>query len=117
MEIISKTLRLPRDAYYKRHLQIINHILPISMTDKEVEILGLFIAFQGDIAVEPFGATGRKIVMQKAGLSAGGLTNYLRQLKKKGFIKEIDGKLTVLPMLFPAKDIQGYQFKLVNDGQ
>ena len=45
-------------------------------------------------------------------LSHGGLGNYIRILKDKGFLLEKDDELSILEILKPEKDIQGYQFKL-----
>jgi len=117
MEIIRKALRLTREEYYKKHLLIINHILPKQMTPKEAEVLAAFMSLQGDIAQDPFGTSGRKIVRQKLGISAGGLGNYLDQLKEKGFITETDRELKIIPILIPKGDSQGYQFKLEIDGE
>ena len=91
MKIIRKTLKLTREEYFKKHLFLINHILPIQMTLKEVEVLAAFMSLEGDIAKDPFGTSGRKIVRTRIGISAGGLGNYLDQLKKKSFILE-EGK-------------------------
>ena len=112
MEIIRKTLRLSKEDYYKKHLFLINHILPIQMTLKEVEVLAAFMSLEGDIAKDPFGTSGRKIVREKVKISPGGLGNYLEQLKSKGFIIEEKKQLSILPILIPEKKVQGYQFKL-----
>ena len=112
MKIIKKTLKLNREDFYKKHLLIINHVLPTQMTSKEAEVLAGFMSLEGDISEDPFGTTGRKIVREKVGISAGGLGNYLDQLKSKGFIYEKDSKLQIIPILIPEKKEQGYQFKL-----
>ena len=115
MEIIKKALRLSREDYYKKHLLIINHILPVQMTPKEAEVLAAFMSLQGDIAKDPFGTSGRKIVREKLGISAGVLGNYLDQLKSKKFIYVEDRDLKILPILIPKDKVQGYQFKLEVD--
>lgn len=115
MNIIRKILRLNKEEYYKKHLLIINHLLPIQMTPKEAEVLAAFMSLEGDIANDPFGTSGRKIVKNKLGISAGGLGNYLDQLKKKGFILSNDNTLYILPILIPERKVQGYQFKLENN--
>ena len=115
MEIIKKALRLSREDYYKKHLLIINHILPVQMTPKEAEVLAAFMSLQGDIAKDPFGTSGRKIVREKLGISAGGLGNYLDQLKSKKFIYGEDRDLKILSILIPKDKVQGYQFKLEVD--
>lgn len=112
MEIIRKTLKLNREEYYKKHLFLINHILPIQMTPKEAEVLATFMSLEGDIAKDPFGTSGRKIVKKKLGISSGGLGNYLEQLKSKGFILNDNKELSILSILIPERKIQGYQFKL-----
>lgn len=112
MNIIKKVLKLDKEEYYKKHLLIINHILPVQMTPKEAEVLAAFMSLEGDIAKDPFGTSGRKLVRQKLGISAGGLGNYLDQLKKKSFIVEKERVLTILPLLIPERNFQGYQFKL-----
>jgi hypothetical protein len=73
------------------------------------------MSLEGDIAKEPFGTSGRKMVRIKIGISAGGLGNYLDQLKKKGFIVGSPKELTILPILIPDTKVQGYQFKLAID--
>lgn len=115
MHVIKKTLRLNKKEYYEKHLLIINNVLPIQMTPKEAEVLAAFMSLEGDIARDPFGTSGRKIVREQVGISQGGLGNYLEQLKSKGFIYEKEKVLMILPILMPQKDIQGYQFKLENN--
>ena len=39
MKIISKSISLDSYNYHKKHLYIINPMLPIQMTDKEIEVL------------------------------------------------------------------------------
>ena len=112
MEIIRKTLKLSKEDYYIKHLFLINHILPVQMTPKEIEVLAAFMSLEGDILKDQFGTSGRKIVRDKVGISAGGLGNYLEQIKNKGFIIETNKVLSILPILIPNKKVQGYQFKL-----
>lgn len=81
------------------------------MTDREIEVLSCFMSLnRGDIDL--FSTSVRKVVMEKLGLSAGGLSNYIRQLKDKGFIIEDSGKLVILGILVPDSGSQLYSFKL-----
>lgn len=112
MSIIRKTLKLSKDEYYKKHLLIINHILPVQMTPKEAEVLAAFMSLEGELAEVPFSTTGRRIVRRKLGISAGGLGNYLDKLKKKNFILESGNDLKILPILIPERNSQGYEFRL-----
>lgn len=112
MKIIKKALALERIEYYEKHLLIINPLLPVQMTPKEAEVLANFMSLTGDLTRDPFSTLGRKIVREKLGISAGGLGNYLNQLKSKGFITESQGFLNILPILTPEEDMQLYQFQL-----
>ncbi len=115
MEIIRKALKLSREEYYKKHLFLINPILPRQLTTKEAEVLAAFISLEGDIAKDPFGTTGRKLVMSKCNIKPGGLGNYLTKLEEKGFII-VDKvlKYKIPPILIPSSQAQLYQFKLEN---
>ena len=117
--IIKKILKLERKEYFKKHLLIINHILPTQMTKREADVLAEFLSLEGELAKDPFSTTGRKIVMRETGIKPGGLGNYLDQLKEKNFILENPEtkELTILPILRPSDKEQLYQFKLeyVND--
>ena len=119
MSIIQKVLKLSKEEFYKKHLLIINHLLPVQMTKKEAEVLAAFISLEGDLAKDPFSTTGRKIVRERLKIQPGGLGNYLEQLKIKGFI--IENKetknLTILPILRPNANNQIYQFKLQVDNE
>lgn len=115
MKIISKALKqLGEEKYYLKHLQIINQLLPVTMTNKETEVLAAFLSLGGDIVKKDrFGTTARKIVMDKLSLSPGGLGNYMKQLNNKGFIfKNEYNVFEVRDFLFPEEDNQGYQIKI-----
>ena len=111
--MIKKILKLSKEEYYKKHLLLINPLLPEHLTTKEAEVLAAFISLEGDIAKDPFGPTGRKMVMEKCNIKPGGLGNYLKALETKNFIlPDEEKKYTVLPMLIPNPKAQLYQFKL-----
>lgn len=114
---ISKALNLTRVKFYETHLAIINGLLPIRITPKEIEVLARFMSFSGDLSTARFGTTARKMVKQALGLSDGGLGNYLRALKEKGFIAVSENppyELTINPLLIPNPDRQEYRFLLTN---
>lgn len=113
MKVVQKLLTLPRVEYYKKHLLLINYILPVQMTAKEAEVLAHFMSLTGDMRLDPFCTSGRKIVKEKMGISSGGLGNYLDQLEKKEFIHEENNKLHLAPILIPEDKVQCYQFKLI----
>jgi len=115
MEIITKQLTLDTHSYYVKHISIVNVFLPKKLTPKEIEVLASFMSLEGDIARDRFGTSARKMVKEELKLSSGGLGNYLRDLKLSGFISNVNGKLSILPILYPENKMQGYMFKLYKD--
>ena len=59
MAIIRKALKLKKEEYFKKHLLIINHILPVQMTNKEAEVLAAFMSLAGELANYLFSTSGR----------------------------------------------------------
>lgn len=116
MEILKKQLRLEAHEYYSTHLALINALLPIKLTPKEIEVLALFMTFQGELAEDRFSTTGKKIVRDRLKLSQPGLANYIKSLIKKGFLKKVKNNIEILTILQPEKELQLYQFKLINVG-
>lgn len=106
-----------RHEFFIQHLKIINSFLPISLGNRELEVLGAFMSLTGEMAEEDrFCASLRKVVMQIIDLkNAGSLGNHLKSLKDKGYIEEsLTGKLTIKPFLFPrSNEEQEYQFKII----
>jgi DNA-binding MarR family transcriptional regulator len=81
------------------------------LTNKEIEVLALFMSLKGDIADQDrFGTQCRKMVMAKLGLKPGGLGNYLRALEEKGYISKKGKQFEVNPFIVPDPQRQGYQF-------
>lgn len=112
MQPIQKILKLNKNSYYETHLSIINTLLPVKMTPKEIEVLARFMALEGDIAKQRFGASAKKIVKEQLELSSAGLSNYMISLNDKGFINK--ETMEILPILIPDNEEQVYMFKLVN---
>ena len=112
MKIIQKGFELPSIDYYKTHFRIINAVLPIGMTEKEVEILSMFLSLHdGKTAI--FNPVSRKRVMDILKLSQAGLSGHFKNMKIKKYLsaKEED-ELTITPALLPDSTMQGYNFKL-----
>lgn len=114
---IKKLLQLDRDDYFQTHLDLINCILPVRMTPREIEVLAAFMSLEGDIAQYRFGPSAKKIVMTKLGLSPAGLSNFIGtqgSLTEKGFLLKQGDMTKILPLLIPKQDEQTYLFKLIN---
>jgi len=113
MKIIKKKVKLNTKDYYKTHLMIINSLLPVKMTVKEIEIVAEFMQIDSLIR---FTSKGKKIVKKNLNLSDGGLSNHIKKLREKKIIIKLEGEDILLSMLFPEEDEQFYNFIIVNDG-
>ena len=113
MQVLKKLVKLEGSKYFIKHLEIINPMLPIQMTPKEMEVLGNFMSLEGDTAeVDRFGTTCRKIVKKRLNLSDGGLGNYIKALKEKGLIINYGDTLFIPKFLWCGPTAQGYMFQL-----
>jgi hypothetical protein len=99
--------------FYILHIHLLNAFAKEKLTPKAIEILAYFMSLKGDIAEERFNTLARKFVKQKFGIGNAGLSNYIREMKDKGFIYENDkGVLDIIPAL-KAKDSENmYMFSL-----
>jgi len=113
MNTLKKKLTLPKSEYYTKHLSIVNVFLPVKMTPKEIEVLSAFMSLEGDIAEQRFGTSARKIVMDEMNIKPGGLGNYFKSLKEKGFLTDdAQNKFKIYTMLYPDPTVQNYMFQL-----
>lgn len=117
MKVIGKTVVGSGRVYYEKHLRIINALLPIEMTPKEMEVLGCFMYLEESLGGLAFSVGGRKRVKEELGLSSAGLSNYLSQLREKGFIVSRGDVYDILGILRPELGEQRYQFKIIRDDE
>lgn len=111
---IQKVLSLSKKDYYITHLSLINVILPVKMTNREIEIIARAMIFEGELAGDRFGATARKILKNDLDLSDGGLGNFIKSLQIKGILKTSASGLQIHPILFNSPTEQLYNIKLIN---
>jgi len=111
MKPLLKKLQLHTKEYYIVHLYILNALIPVKLTPKEIDVLAYFMSLQGDIGKDRFGSSARKMVKEALNLSDGGLGNYLKSLKEKGFITENN---QIPEVLIPSHDKQEYVLMLIN---
>lgn len=115
MKIIRQSYTVGNNDYYKLHLSIINTILPVKLTEKEIDVLGKFMSLEKSlIEDEYFNSVTRKKVMDELNLKPGGLSNHLKSMIDKGFLSKnkITKKITIKPFLLPEEKTQGYQIKI-----
>lgn len=82
---IKHKMLLQGRKYYVQHLYIISSVLPVKLTTKEINVLSLFMN-KGD-----FSKSTRKELKKELNLSASSLSNYLKILTDKRYIKNNNG--------------------------
>lgn len=114
MKTIKKTVILPQESYNRMHLSIINSLLPVQLTPKEIEVLAAFMDYYCyEEEKNLFSTDNRRDVRARLGLSNGGLGNYIKYFFNKGFIyKAESGYYKIQKFLIPEKDQQEYVFTL-----
>lgn len=114
---IKKVLKLSRLDYYETHLSLMNCILPKKLTPMEIKVIATFMTLDGEIVEYRFGPTARKLIMSSLDLSAGGLSNYMTSLMRKGFIGKKGDSLVLWPLLVPEEKEQLYTLKLIKENE
>lgn len=118
MKINRVERKLPGVSYYLVHLGLINCVVDNKLSEKELEVLGHFMALDKNITgTDMFNTYARKLVKQNLGeMSSASLSNHLKILKEKGYVVEDDlGRLKIVDYLFPEETWQGYQIKLIKE--
>ena len=114
-QFVQKTIRKSGREYYETHLHLINPLLEHSLTPTEIVVLSAFMSDVSEIAtIDRFHREVRKKVKRDLEISNGGLSNYLRAFKDKEIVQEgSNGLLYIKEFLYPEKDQQFYQYKLI----
>lgn len=120
-QVITNVLKVDRFAYYVKHLEILNIVLPEDsfpdkLSSKEIEVLAAFMSQDKNLIEEDmFNGVVRKKVMDKLNLKPGGLGNHLKKMIEKNFLKknDITKRIVLKPFLFPVDNHQGYRIKIV----
>ena len=120
MKIIQQVFNLDNEKYYTAHLSIINAVLPVKLTDKELEVLAAFMGLDKNIIEDGFfNPVARKKVLKKLELSPAGLSNHLKSMINKGFLikNNVTNFITIKEFLLPEENEQGYQFKIIRKNE
>lgn len=109
----SKTLRLPKLAYYETYWYLIKAIIRIDLTDKEIEVLTAFTANSSDDHM--FDMVARRAVRIGLGISHSNLSNIFKRLQEKGVMRKEDNEWRLHPKLVidPAQMI--FNINLINE--
>lgn len=112
--MIRKKLALKGHEYYKTHLNLVNAVLPIKMSNREIGILAEFLRVGG------FTTEHRAKVRETLGISPSNLSNYMRSLCKKGFLisfldEENRRQYKIHDIVKLENGKQDYQFLLLNE--
>jgi len=116
MKLIRRVFHLEKDDYYRKHLSIVNTLLPMYLTVKEIEVLSTFMSLDKNLIEEDmFNPVSRKRVMKELHLSPGGLGNHLKSMINKKVLdrNKITNKITIKTFLLPQEPVQGYQIKIL----
>lgn len=113
--MIKKSLKLGPSDYFLTHLRLINAVLPIRMTEREMLVLAAFMQMGS------FNSKSKKGVRSSLGLKPANLSNYLKSLVKKGFVRsyideEAHRQYDFRDILLIDRSKQIYQFALINEG-
>jgi DNA-binding MarR family transcriptional regulator len=86
------------EKYYAQHLYIVSAVFPVKLTDKEIQVLSLFMD-KGN-----FFKSTRTYVKNRLNLSAASLSNYIKILVEKGYIKKSNDDMYELHDLIKLKN-------------
>jgi DNA-binding MarR family transcriptional regulator len=120
MKVITKVLQVSKFDYYRKHLELLNVLLPEDkfperLSSKEIEVLAAFMSQDENLIEEDmFNGVVRKKVMEKLSLKPGGLGNHLKKMIAKNYLtkSDITRKITLKSYMFPIDNNQGYRVKI-----
>ena len=115
MKIITKSINVDNYSYYRKHLEILNVLLPVKLSQKEVEVLAAFMSQDIKLIEDSmFNIITRKNVMSQLKMQPGGLGNHLKTMIEKGYLikNKITNEIKVKEYLLPEKNNQGYRLRL-----
>ena len=120
MKVITKVLQVSKFDYYRKHLELLNVLLPEDkfperLSSKEIEVLAAFMSQDENLIEEDmFNGVVRKKVMERLSLKPGGLGNHLKKMIAKNYLtkSDITRKITLKSYMFPIDNNQGYRVKI-----
>lgn len=112
--MVRKILRLRPSDYYLTHLRLVNAVMPVRMTEKQLEVLAEFMA------QDSFDSRAKKAVRDKLNLTPPNLSNHIKELVLKGFViqymdERARRRYKLHDLIKIKPDQTQYQFLLVNE--
>lgn len=117
MKVSKKKIITEGLDYYIQNLNLINTLLGIGMTEKEIAIVAHFLNLPYNVKLEGFLDTySKKLIRENLNLSNAGLSNYIKNLTMKKVLDrdEETGRVSINPQVIPEEGWQGYQIKIEN---
>jgi DNA-binding MarR family transcriptional regulator len=112
--LVKKVIERSGISYYRTHLEVINPLLPIQMTRKEIEVLSFLIKFREDLRGKLDDLEEdvyRLYLRKKLGMTPAALHNHIKSLVDKGAILDSDSG-EVNNILLPGGDSEEYYIKI-----
>lgn len=98
--------------FIKAHISLTNELLPVKLTGREVEFLAQFLTLEGDLVEQDrFCTQARKVVMKRMGISNQQMSNLLKQVSDKGFVRSKDNVKYIVPLIIPDGKVQRYNIE------
>jgi len=84
-----KVFRLDGLDYYRKHLEVLNTLLPVKLTDKEIDIISILLDRDiSDIEDDLLSTDIRRRLRETLNLSHANISTRLKKLEEKGFIRK-----------------------------
>lgn len=99
--MISKTFYVEGSKVYQKHLEILNGVLPIKLTDKEIDVLATIIKYGSRV-----NQGVKNVIRDDLGMNKSNVNKYIKSLEDKGFI--IGG--AVIPLVVAKAKELSYNF-------
>ena len=110
MQVLKKTVKVSGLEFYKKHLEILNCVLPIVMTSKEIMVLASIMYVQNTF--DSILVDWKKEVCKILSIEKNVLNYSIRNLVKKGFLIRVGDKIEIFSKLVIGGGEQVYYFKI-----
>jgi len=109
--MIRKELEIEGSDFYLTHLKLINALLPVELTNKEMLVLSRLLYFNfTESLIKKYKGNYRKYIRNILNLSSSSLFNYLSKMIKNGVI--VNGDTGEVNQLLIPENTQEYYFRL-----